>query len=123
MSPLNMETSLSKKDNPGEVKGNQCSVCTAASNRADQGSVVKVERKGLAFVQRSFEEFHKLHCKLRLICRVSPAGHMSSSNDLPVDPHDVPDLMKLHRRRQEQEVSGLLGGSGPTGSRCVCRSV
>ncbi|CAL8379056.1 unnamed protein product [Boreogadus saida] len=50
-------------------------------------------------------------------------GHMSSSNDLPLDPHDVPDLMKLHRRRQEQEVPGLLGWSGPTGCRCVCRSV
>ena len=36
-----------------------------------QAFVVKVEREGLqqgaALVQRSFEEFHELHCKLRLI--------------------------------------------------------
>ena len=36
-----------------------------------QAFVVKVEREGVqqgaALVQRSFEEFHELHCKLRLI--------------------------------------------------------
>ncbi|CAL8357227.1 unnamed protein product [Gadus morhua 'NCC'] len=50
-------------------------VCDTRRGRGEgqTGSVVKVERKGSAFVQRSFEEFHKLHCKLRLICRASPA--------------------------------------------------
>ena len=45
------------------------SVCLRVDVLSSAGSVVKVERKGSAFVQRSFEEFHKLHCKLRLICR------------------------------------------------------